>query len=463
MNLPESKLSTSDGSNGGGQHEGPAAKRKRDEGELSLESIPAKLIDLPPPDGQLSTQADLEERAFEAWLRGPHAQGREAAILASLRVCSRALARDEPSSAGLELVRQVMPNGPEAQVSALLCLTAMAFDAGQVNRFKVLLRESFRLLQQVSPLTAPLAPPDVMSRLCASALRLQIEPQAVRRAILSQGIRPACEQDSLIWPWPVRLQTLGRFGLVVAGEPIACTSPLQDKTQELLLRLVSAGGEGVDSATLTQEMGAPGEGDAPRLPFEDTVQHLRQLLGDNQTLRVNNGRLSLDPELCWVDAWSFERLTRGLSEDDDTTAGALDLDAANAAMGLYAGHFLESEVRGSWSQAYRDRLRERLHQLVRQVARQFESMGAMAAAASICERGLELDNTAEAIYQQLMICHLSRGDHARALKVYHRCRESLQNELGVTPSARTERLHHAATMPPSPRTFGRQASGPAAP
>lgn len=441
-------MSTSDGSSGGGQRARPTAKKKVEDGELSLESIPAQLIDLPLPGARASAPEDPQERAFEAWLRGPHARGREAAILASLRVCSRALARDDPSPAGLELVRRVMPNGPEAQVSALLCLTAMAYDAAQVNRFKLLLGESFRLMQQIGPQAAPLAPPDVMGRLCASALRLQIEPQAVRNAILAQGIRPACEQDSLLWPWPVRLHTLGRFGLVIAGEPLTFKGKSPKKALELLQQLVASGGRDVNTDALMQRLWPEESSSNLRNLFDNTLHRLRRLLEDGEALQIQNGKLGLDPRRCWVDAWSFSRLTQGVAVDVQTTAPPLDLDNADTALRLYSGHFLATEGDVPWALPYRDRLRNRFHRLVLQLGRRLESMNAWEAATSIYEHGLEVDNLSEQLYQQLMICHLNRGEHAEAMLVYRRCRELLSIVLGVAPSERTEQLHRAAMAAP---------------
>lgn len=62
-----------------------------------------------------------------------------------------------------------------------------------------------------------------------------------------------------------------------------------------------------------------------------------------------------------------------------------------------------------------------------------------------------------------MICHLSRGHHAKALEVYRRCRVSLLGELGVPPSEQTEQLHRAAMMPPRSQGLLRPTSGPGAP
>ena len=303
-------------------------------------------------------------------------------------------------------------------------------------------------MQQTGLLDTPLAPPEVLGQLCASALRLKIEPLAVRGAILAQGIRPGKEQDSLIWPWAVRLHTLGRFGLVIAGEPLTFKGKSPRKALELLQQLVASGGREVSTEALMQSLWPEESSSNLRNLFDNTLHRLRRLLDDGEALQMQNGKLGLDPRRCWVDAWSFGRLTQGVAVDVQTSAPALDLENANAALRLYSGHFLATEGDVAWALPYRDRLRSRFHRLVLQLGRHFEAMNAWTAAISIYEHGLEVDNLSELLYQQLMICHLNRGEHAEAMLVYRRCRELLSIVLGVAPSERTEQLHRAAMSPP---------------
>lgn len=456
-------MSQPDGPEGNDARTPPGAPAEPTGNGLWLESAPAPLIDLSPagvaPDG-----AGPEEMAFHAWVAGEHARHREAATLACLRRCAQALGSQASlMKAGLARVEQEMPGGPEATVSALLGLSAMAFDAAQVERFRLLLAASFRLMQEAGLLSTPLAPPEVMGRLCASALRLRIEPQAVRGAILAQGIGPATEADGQIWPWPLRLQTLGRLRVVAAEEPRSDELPVTDKSRELLQRLVAAGAPGESTASLASSLWPEQSGSEQDRLLGEAVHRLGQWLRDASAVEAHGEGLRLNPRHCWCDAWTFERLTQGLVDDQPGGAAPMDWEAANLALSLYAGHFLADEGDKPWAKAYRNRLRERFLRLVRHVARQFEAMNALGAAASICERGLEVDATAEPLYQQLMICHLSRGHHAKALEVYRRCRVSLLGELGVPPSEQTEQLHRAAMMPPRSQGLLRPTSGPGAP
>lgn len=68
-------------------------------------------------------------------------------------------------------------------------------------------------------------------------------------------------------------------------------------------------------------------------------------------------------------------------------------------------------------------------------------MGDGAAASAAGETILGLDPFSEPTYRALMRVHAQAGGRARALRVYERCRRLLAEEMGVPPSAETEKLY----------------------
>lgn len=48
------------------------------------------------------------------------------------------------------------------------------------------------------------------------------------------------------------------------------------------------------------------EGDAASNSLSITVLRLRKLLGSSDAVVQKGGKVWLNPELCWVDAWAFE-------------------------------------------------------------------------------------------------------------------------------------------------------------
>ena len=54
---------------------------------------------------------------------------------------------------------------------------------------------------------------------------------------------------------------------------------------------------------------------------------------------------------------------------------------------------------------------------------------------------MTLDSCRESSYQLLMRAHSATGNRAEAVRVYHRLRELLAEELGTDPSRETETLY----------------------
>ena len=54
---------------------------------------------------------------------------------------------------------------------------------------------------------------------------------------------------------------------------------------------------------------------------------------------------------------------------------------------------------------------------------------------------MTLDSCRESSYQLLMRAHSATGNRAEAVRVYHRLRELLTDELGTDPSKATETLY----------------------
>lgn len=308
-----------------------------------------------------------------------------------------------------------------------------------------LLQTAFRHWND-TPATADL-PANGLAQLCAVALNDGIEPGAVRRFIQCHGLVAPDAAASVLWPWPVRVHTLGRFSVYCKDEPLTFTGKSPRKALELLQALIAHGGREVHTSVLMQSMWPEeNHGNLHNL-FDNTLHRLRRLLGPANVLNLANAKLTLDPSLCWVDAWAFSRLTAPCSASlPDSARERLPLSEAHArtALRLYSGHFLQSELEEPWSLPYRDRLRNRFHRLVRNLGECLEQAQEWAAAAEVYERGLEIDNLAESFYQHLMVCHQQMGEHAEALCVYRRCKELLSIVLSVPPSPRTERLRQVS-------------------
>lgn len=287
--------------------------------------------------------------------------------------------------------------------------------------------------------------PPMMSRLCAAALEAGLEPDYVRRLVAARELAPPDGVAPDAWPWPLRIHALGTFRVLRQGEPLRFATKAQKKPLELLKALVALGGDGVDAARLAAILWPDARGDAAKVSFDSTLYRLRKLVGLDAALVLNEGKLSLDARHCWVDVDAFERAARAADAVAQDAAGTPDRIAAAAAAlrDAYAGHFLASDEDAGWLLPMRDRLRAKLARTVLALGRQLQAAGRLPDAAALYERTLELDNLAEDLYRQLMICQRDLGERAAALRTYRRCKALLSLVLGTKPSPETEAVRRS--------------------
>jgi DNA-binding SARP family transcriptional activator len=272
--------------------------------------------------------------------------------------------------------------------------------------------------------------PDMMATLCAFALEQNIEVEHARRLIRTLNLKPE-SADIEHWPWPVRIYTLGRFGVLLDGAPLASTRKAPKKIITLLKALIALGGREVPEQQLADALWPDERGDGARASLATAVHRLRKLLGSAETMQLHEGRLSLDAKRVWVDVWAFERLSAG-EPDSRRTARAL---------ALHQGCFLASDSEYCWSDRLRERLRTKFIRLLGDEAQRLEQAGEAPAAATLYARGIETDSLAEAFYQGLMRCYRQQERNAEALAVYRRLRQALSVTLGIAPAPASEALY----------------------
>src|SRR5690606_9652783 len=152
------------------------------------------------------------------------------------------------------------------------------------------------------------------------------------------------------WPWPVKIYTLGRFGLVVGRQPLKFTGKAQKKPLEMLKILVASGGRSVREDRIAASLWPDTDDSHAALAMTTTLHRLRKLLGKDAVQR-QEGRLSINARVCWVDVWALERLTRGVErscrrqEDPDVISAGIDELCV-----LYQGAFLQDHDEHPWLQ-----------------------------------------------------------------------------------------------------------------
>jgi len=143
----------------------------------------------------------------------------------------------------------------------------------------------------------------------------------------------------------VVIHTLGRYEVFLNGVPLRFKGRAPVRSLELLTALIAAGEGGAGAGRLADQLWPDADGFDAYRAFTTTLHRLRRLLKCNDAVQLSAGRVTLDPRICTVDAWEFERALRG----------AVDVDAIDAVLDVYAGPFLGDDS-SPWVIATRERL-----------------------------------------------------------------------------------------------------------
>ena len=258
------------------------------------------------------------------------------------------------------------------------------------------------------------------------ALDEGVEVDLVEDLIRMLRIRPPIDAADN-WPWPVRIYTLGRFEVQINGQKLEYSRKLPRKTLLLLKTIVALGGHDVPEQMLCDSLWGDDEGDAAINALAITVVRLRKLLGTREAVLHQGGKVSLNLESCWVDAWVFEK------------RAALPPSAASA-LDLYGGTFLPEDEGEPWSVAARERLRGKFVHGLSAYGAELESTGDVEGALQCYQRGVDADPIVEGFYEGLMRCYERLGRRSQALSAYRRLKQTLSVLLGVPPSDATRHL-----------------------
>lgn len=328
------------------------------------------------------------------------------------------------------------------EFGSLFSAVFFALDRGKERLAIPLLRKTLALARRHGYINRPLWTPAILGRLLRAALEHGIEVDYVQRLIRTRGLTPPAELRHLEgWPRRLRVRALGGLSLETEGRPLPQSGKRQRKPLDLLALLVAHGERGLPLEQAVEALWPDAGGDNAYHAYTSAVYRLRKLLGAEEAVRTEAGRVALDPRYAWVDAWAFERLLDQANRPQQSPETAAR--ERERALALYRGPFLNDESGESWALAHRERLHGRLVRAVLDLGRHFERQRDFERALDCYQRGLECDDVIEAFYQGVLLCCRELGRRAEGLSAYARCRKRLQAELGVAPSPRTEALRDA--------------------
>ncbi len=287
--------------------------------------------------------------------------------------------------------------------------------------------------------------PEMMARLCVTALEEGIEVEYARALIRRRGLQPEVPPYHLeAWPWPLRIRTLGTFDIEAEPRDPEGRSRKQGKPTELLKVLIALGGRNVRAEQLATALWPHVDGDYAYRSLNTTLHRLRKLLGGDDMLMLVDGRLGLDPRRCLLDTWALEQIT------DDLTSVLQRPHAADFAATLerledalfttYGGEFLAGDAGSPHFLACQERLRARFVQGVSGIARHHAEAGRVDEAVGCLEKGLHASPASETLYRELIRCLQQSGRGTEAAAVFERCSAALHSAGHAGPSKETRAM-----------------------
>lgn len=163
-----------------------------------------------------------------------------------------------------------------------------------------------------------------VARVLSKALTMGIERDYVVQLLEKRWLpRPDDALPPESWVWPICISALGGFDVRVDGTPLQHKRKAPHRLLEVLRSIVAAGSATLATNELADRFWPDVDGDTAHENLDKTLQRLRRLLGRSEAVQVIGGRVSLNPELCWVDVRAFEQLLA--SRRPATSARALEL------------------------------------------------------------------------------------------------------------------------------------------
>jgi two-component SAPR family response regulator len=178
--------------------------------------------------------------------------------------------------------------------------------------------------------------------------------------------------------------------------------------------------------------------------FHNTVYQLRKLLGEACLVFHSTGyRLDLAAcygESVFYDVQAFEQYRIEAAQAMALENEALAKEMFLKMVQLYRGDYGQSFY-NDWCIFRRDELRTAYLEARRALAQITWNAEAWSECADHWRHILRLDNCFEEAHYGLMRCYLRQGKRGSALRQYHSCQKSLQDELGVQPGQAMQNLY----------------------
>ncbi len=248
------------------------------------------------------------------------------------------------------------------------------------------------------------------------------------------------------------LRLLGSFQLFYQGRPITLGQP---RLEELIALLTTQPGEPIQRGQIAYQLWPDSGEKQSRANVRNILYRLKRAWPNlDDAIAIDGKHVTWRGDTTFqVDVQRFEELN-ALADRSQNANDRIRLlmEAADC----YQGDFLPN-CYADWALAERERLRGEYATVLERLVDALLDQRRYEEALQHAKALQRLDPLHESAYRHLMQTYAALGDRGAALRVYHACASTLQQELGVEPSPATEALRTRllyleaqATVPDAP-------------
>lgn len=278
-----------------------------------------------------------------------------------------------------------------------------------------------------------------VASVCEAALDRGIQVEYVNELISLYNITT---DNHLIesFPWQLRIYTLGRFEIFKEGNFIKLLGKPKKMQMELLKALISIDGNHLSAEEIADHLWLDSDGDLAHNALKTVVHRLRKLLGGSNLIITSNGRIWLNPELCWIDVWGVDKIAGKINEGG-TPAEMMSLFLKM--IGLCKGDFMQGEPSDAWVTNRKGKLMKKVLNACLSVGTFHEKSDNWENAIECYLSALSIIPSEEVLFQRLIKCYQRMGRSGKATAVYDMYREQLMSRTGAEPSNMAKSMYAA--------------------
>jgi len=222
------------------------------------------------------------------------------------------------------------------------------------------------------------------------------------------------------------------------------------KGQMIFKYLVANKGRSVARDVLMDLFWPDVDPEAARRNLNQAVYSIRQALRnghpDFQYILFENDRYLLNPAIAlWVDYEEFIKHVHAGRRLESARQIAEAMAEYSNAEALYRGDYLEEAPYEEWTIRQREQIRNMYLDITDRLGEYYLQQKEYTAAIALCQNLLARDSCHEGAHRRLMRCYAAQNRRHLAARQYQICRDVLESELGLAPSAETVALYQQLT------------------